>query len=73
MVESEGILNRKRAVDQLQCVMVIARSKIAALSIAYDDICAVSTPAAQSISQGRNVRGTAIEQRGAQISLRCRR
>ncbi len=27
--ESEGILNRKWAVDQLQCVMVIVRSTIA--------------------------------------------
>lgn len=32
MVESEGILNRKTAVDQLQGVMVIARSKFAAWS-----------------------------------------
>lgn len=63
MMESEGILNRKGAVDRLRCVMVIARSRVAQ----PDEIFAImaelaSISAAQLIDQIKNIRGTAVKQ-----------
>lgn len=70
MVESEGILNRKRPVDQLEGVMVIANSIVAALS----DVCDGGQGASlMNVIETQEAQRSTMRRHCNWISLRCRR